>query len=153
MTVHCLCIMHIDERVSQCINYIRVHVVVCSTLGLIIDARCVYVMYLSWGKPVYCAVSECYAVSDWAVNMRCHKQVVFGRRKALAVQLSAYLGKRYALLTPVYIHANRMVDQTPTHWNNKQQHYLWLFGIATHHHSQPAFHTTTQALWRRTVLS
>jgi hypothetical protein len=43
--------------------YMYVHVLVCSVLGLI-DARCVYVMYLSWGKPVYCAVSECYAVSD-----------------------------------------------------------------------------------------
>lgn len=101
---------------------------------------------------VYCVPpSECYAVSHWVVNMWCHKQVVFGRRKALAAQLSAYLGKRSTI---VYIHTNRTVDQTATHWNNKHQQYLRLFGIATH---QLAFttclsHNNTQALWRRMVL-
>lgn len=32
-----------------------------------------------------------------------------------------------------------------SYWNNKQQQYLWLFGIATHFNLQSDIHTTSQA--------
>ena len=133
--------------------YIPTHKTTMRAVNSLIHAPCVYVMYLSWGMPVYCAVSECYAVSSWAVNMWCHKQVVFGRRKAPVAQLSAYLGKDTHTSLQRTFTRTVWWTKTLTHWNNKHQQYLWLFGIATHQHSQPTFHTTTQALWRTVMFN
>ena len=38
----------------------------------------------------------------------------------------------------------RYSGPNPSYWNNKQQQYLWLFGIATHFNLQSDIHTTSQ---------